>query len=229
MPLAIATALQFPIIIFQKQRNVSAMYVTPDIVTTQATAFVVYTHTGPGHYDAALPCHTFLRQNSSIAASTCSCDVNKTTFTRQTCIPNTIYATRCKCFLRSRPCSSQCRCVNYCNPNGIRPPPSKERTRKRRKHTFQVDIPDSKLFAEDRGEVLSEAIWSDFESIVLHEICCEIEEVSAISKVYNDIVYYSKTSYCLATLPHNVIFRNKRAAQIVSKREYSLSQDNQPS
>lgn len=31
------------------------MYVTPEIVTTKATASVVYTSAGPGHYDAALP------------------------------------------------------------------------------------------------------------------------------------------------------------------------------
>ena len=58
MPLALATALQFTILIFHNCDNIPTMYVTPDVVTTEATAFVVYSYcNGLGHYDAAIPCH----------------------------------------------------------------------------------------------------------------------------------------------------------------------------
>ena len=218
MPLALATALQFPIIIFPNQTDLPIMYVTPEIVTTEATAFVVYTSAGPGHYDAALPCHKFASQKIS-SPNKCSCGINKTTAGRQTCIPSAIYATRCICFKMSQPCTSICRCVNCHNPSGARPTPTKESTRKRRKHSFQVvDVPTSKRFALERSELLSEAIWSDFESIVLHEICSKLEDNNEILKLYNDIVDYSKTTYCLYPLPQDVVFRSKSAAQISCKR-----------
>ena len=38
------------------------------------------------------------------------------------------------------------------------------------KHTFQLDLLSSKKFATELGEAVSEAIWSNFESIVLHEV-----------------------------------------------------------
>ena len=54
MPLAIATALQFSL---HKDTNSPTMYVTPEVVTTEASAFLVYTAADGGHYDAAVPCH----------------------------------------------------------------------------------------------------------------------------------------------------------------------------
>ena len=54
MPLAIATALQFSL---HKDTNSPTMYVTPEVVTTEASAFLVYTAAEGGHYDAAVPCH----------------------------------------------------------------------------------------------------------------------------------------------------------------------------
>ena len=76
-------------------------------------------------------------------------------------------------------------------------------------------MPTSKQFAL---ELLSEAIWSDFESIVLHELCSKLEDNNEILKLYNDIVHYSKTTYCLYLLPHDVVFRSKSAAQISCER-----------
>ena len=65
MPLALATALQFPLIIFSSHSNTPVMYVTPDLVTTEATAFVVHTRSGLGHYDAATPCHNLSQKQSN--------------------------------------------------------------------------------------------------------------------------------------------------------------------
>ena len=65
MPLALATALQFPLIIFSSHSNTPVMYVTPDLVTTEATAFVVHTRSGLGHYDAATPCRNLSQKQSN--------------------------------------------------------------------------------------------------------------------------------------------------------------------
>ena len=56
MPLALATALQCPILMEDNSNDIPTIqYVSPDLVTT---AFVVYTScNGLGHYDAAIPCH----------------------------------------------------------------------------------------------------------------------------------------------------------------------------
>ena len=80
----------------------------------------------------------------------------------------------------SRPCSSLCQCINCSSAAGVRPLPPKEMTRKRRNHMFQVEVPSCKRFATDRGEVVSETISSDFESIVLHEICLKMEDIHSI-------------------------------------------------
>ena len=81
---------------------------------------------------------------------------------------------------------------------------------------FQVEVPSCKRFATDRGEVVSETIWSDFESIILHKICLKMEDIHSILKMYDDIVHYSNTPYCVFALPPNVIFR-RTSAQISSK------------
>ena len=138
-------------------------------------------------------------------------------------IPNAVYMTRCKCYKNSKPCTSLCRCVNCSNPSGARILHSERtRTRTKRKHHFQVDLPQSKQFAQERGETISEAIWSEFETIVLYEVCQKVEDMDAVVKLYNDVVYYSNTSYCVERLPQRIVFRQKRGAQIIGKRRSEL-------
>ena len=72
MPLALATALQFTIVIFHNNSVTPVMYVSPDIVTTEATAFVVYTHSKVGHYDVAIPCHQCTTMSNVIKFTPCS-------------------------------------------------------------------------------------------------------------------------------------------------------------
>ena len=149
MPLALATALQFPLIIFPSHSNTPVMYVTPDLVTTEATAFVVHTRIGLGHYDTATPCHKPSQEQNTFIR--CSCGVNKKDSVNLmlcTCM------TRCKCYKHSTPCTSLCRCVNFSNLSGARILHSKgTRTTTKRKKHFQVDLLQSKQFAQEgRGD-----------------------------------------------------------------------------
>ena len=59
-------------------------------------------------------------------------------------------------------------------------------------------MPNSKAFAMDRGECISTAVWSDFESIIVMEILQshDQEDTTNITKLYNDIVYYSSSLFC---------------------------------
>ena len=169
MPLTLATALQCTIIIFHNSNTTPTMYVTPDLVTTEATAFVVYTYcNGLGHYDAAIPCHQVSTSNEK--PSRCSCGINKKD-DKKNCSHNAMYLSRCGCFKLGKPCTHLCRCLNCNNPNGAHTPTQKTAERIKRKHAFQVELPKSKKIAEERGEALTQSLWSDFETIVLDEIC----------------------------------------------------------
>ena len=100
----------------------------------------------------------------------CSCGVSKTQSGR-TCAPSAVYATWCKCYVNSRPCTSLC-CSKECtNPCGVRPHKQQGIKRQQHPHSMQQEIPSSKRFALARGQSLSTAVWSDFESIVITEIC----------------------------------------------------------
>ena len=57
MPLAMATYLQASIIITTNV-NSTPMYVLPMVGSAERSVFVLYTPTGPGHYDAAIPALT---------------------------------------------------------------------------------------------------------------------------------------------------------------------------
>lgn len=220
MPLALATALQCPVVILHNNNDIPTMYVSPDIVTTDATAFVVYTsHNGLGHYNAAISCQRSATVTDDDKPNRCNCGINKRN-TNDSCSPNALYMTRCRCFKLGKPCTHQCRCVNCRNPNGARIPVKKSIDgRVKRKHAFQVDIPQSKKFAQERGEETSHGIWSNFESIVLEQVCLKCKEgCEDMTKLYNDIVYYSQTSYCVVRLPPCAVFREKNERQIRSKR-----------
>ena len=222
IPLALATALQVPFIIFSKNQHTPLMYITPEIITVDAAVSLVYTPSGPGHYDAALPCSTPASISTKpVQSIRCSCGINKKT-QGPSCKPNPFYNTRCKCYKNSRSCSPLCHCKECANPNGIRQP-QQGMVKKRRRHTLQVEIPSSKRFALDRGESISSAIWSDFESIVLHETCTSLPTdaaTSLITKVYNDVVYYSTSCFCTSPLTDDMVLREKTHTQITSKIQH---------
>ena len=79
MPLALSTALQLSCVIFTKDETVvPPLYITPEVVTTEATVLLVYTSKGKGHYDAAIVAHSKgkLSKSDSIC---CRCGVKKRT------------------------------------------------------------------------------------------------------------------------------------------------------
>ena len=65
-------------------------------------------------------------------------------------------------------------------------------------------------------ETIAEAIWFEFETVVLYEVC---QKVDAVVKLHNDIVYHSGISYCVERLPQ---IRQNRGAQIIGKRRSEL-------
>ena len=84
------------------------------------------------------------------------------------------------------------------------------------KHTLEFEIPYSKNFAINRGEFMSTAVWSDFESIVLSEVCAHDEDTTN-TKWYNDIVYFAKSTFCTNRYHKILCFREKTQEQIQYK------------
>ena len=90
------------------------MPTTQTVLTTQPI-FLAYTHTGPGHYDCALPDLT-----SPPEVPKCACGRNPM---------NTQVPWRCPCIRDKTECSDRCRCKGCTNKYGTRPPPSTTRRR----------------------------------------------------------------------------------------------------
>ena len=198
------------------------MYITPEVVTTEAVVFLVYDSTGKGHYDAAIPFHKLNRTNL-VSSKNCTCGVNKKSTTTEFFNPCLIYTKRCKCYKESRPCNAWCQCVCCANPFGQRIQYSKDDKRVR-KHSLQVEVPKRKRFAVEQGESMSGGVWSNFEAILLSELHTALPDQpnnELIAKVYNDIIDYSTSSYCLATLPDDVMFRKKTIKEITSKINFT--------
>lgn len=121
---------------------------------------------------------------------------------KDSCKPSPFYTSRCKCFKQSQPCSSLCHCKSCLNPYGRkeeRIPP--RNSRKKRRHECQVDIPDSKRFAESRGESISMSTWSDFEALVLSEV---VKHFSEKLKTKSAILIQTLQN-CIMIIQHPVI------------------------
>lgn len=229
MPLAIATVLQASIVIIITSPNSHPIYVTPQVGSIEGTLILVYDPSGSGHYDAAVPYSNTVGQEATEQATvtnkststSCRCGVNKKI--GNVCAPNAVYASRCKCYLQSQPCTTLCCCKGCKNPYGVRVPKPKGVKRNRRPHSLQIALPTSKRFAVDRGESLSTSIWSDFESIILDEILSNHQDALSttdITNTYNSIVYYSKSTFCSIPLEAGIIFREKTNNQISSRIEF---------
>lgn len=224
MPSAMATILQSSIVILVTTTlSDPPLYVVPVQGSAEHTIFLVYTPTGPGHYDAAIPYYlttspTEMTDSDKVSmedTAGCRCGNSKKISTNS-CIPSALYTTRCKCHAKSQPCSSKCKCKDCANPFGVRPQ-NPGGVRKRQRHSFQWQLPSSKKFALDRKEALGEHLWSDFESIVLNEIL--LQEHVDVTELFNSIVEYSKCAFCTSPLDNSVIFREKTTSQVNSKIE----------
>ena len=55
MPLAMPTFLPASVVIITTDPQRHPMYVTPVIGSAEQTIFLIYSFSGPGHYDTALP------------------------------------------------------------------------------------------------------------------------------------------------------------------------------
>ena len=102
MPPALATVLQSPIIVITANTDNTVMYITPEVVTTEYSLFLIYNPTGPGHYDAALPYREPAAPRTQTLPTvkpanpvSCSCDINSSDPGRKSCIPLEHYSTRC--------------------------------------------------------------------------------------------------------------------------------------
>lgn len=144
MPSALATVLQSPIIVITANTDNTVMYITPEVVTTEYSLFLIYNPTGPGHYDAALPYREPAAPRTQTLPTvkpanpvSCSCGINSSDPGRKSCIPLEHYSTRCRCYKASQSCTSHCRCKDCANPHG-----TKGGKRQRRAHSLQVEIPD---------------------------------------------------------------------------------------
>ena len=226
MPLAVSNALQAYLLIFRRDTT-NPLYIAPELNTQQTPIFLVYDPSGCGHYDSGVLYSDSCTTSTIQKLHKPSCGVNKKrTGTGTSCTLQPHYETRCMCYKVGQACTSLCRCKNCTNPNGHRREGAVGSKRKRRVHALQKEIPKSKKFALDRGESLSAAIWSDFESIVLSEIlssCTEPQQDATILRLYNDVVYYSTAPFCVFFLPDNVTFREKNYTQLHAKLQHVAS------
>ena len=232
MPLAMATTLNATILTFTRS-SCSPLYVNSLNGQSENTVFLIYDPRGPGHYDAVIPyrCTTGVPhtacQVTTASKVSCNCGVNKKSLTTS-CSPNQVYSTRCKCYKQSKLCSSLCHCKNCSNPHGVKPCKQESSTRQRRRHSMQEDVPSSKRFAEERGELVETGCWSNFETLVLSEIhnIAEKNQNADSVKLYNDVVNYAHSNFCTCPLPDNIIFQTKSSNQVASKLSY-IKRNNQ--
>ena len=84
--------------------------------------------------------------------------------------------------------------------------------RKCRPHPYQVAIPASKKFASDSGEKVPDGCWSEMIVLIMQNSDVDVAQILSL---YNDLVYYSKASFCMFSLPENVVFREKTYTQIL--------------
>ena len=106
-----------------------------------------------------------------------------------------------------------CKCENPC---GRKPSveTSNVISREKSKHSLQVHLPGRKQFAEEREELVCEGPWLEFESLVLNQVISQAfanneQDISAITMLYNDIVYYSTCSVNIHPLPYNIVSLKK--------------------
>jgi len=112
MPLGIATALKINIFISSSQLHNPAYYVFPLCEESKGVVFLVHNSESNGHYDAALPYVCTIKKQITInqkkKCESCTCRVNRKDDSIKSCMPNTAYATRCKCYGQGVSCSLNC-------------------------------------------------------------------------------------------------------------------------
>lgn len=104
MVLTLANVLQMPITAFTSVPNMPLLCIIPSTQTMLTTQpiMLVYTHTGPGHYDSAIPIDNYSPAAPGPARCTCG---RKPKNTHAPCS-----SLRCPCIRERKECSAHCIC-----------------------------------------------------------------------------------------------------------------------
>ena len=175
MPTAFSVILRTIIVVFDITDLNNPKFFTPEECAdaNKPMIFLVYDpFPMASHYDVALP---FLQGETVSAASSksvtpvikCRCGVNSKDPQKKACQSSTSYSSRCKCLRQLKLCTDKCGCRNCGNPFGSIGGQGMLRKRARKR---KMNIPTASDFALERGEILSQSIWSDFEVIILQHI-----------------------------------------------------------
>ena len=201
MILAMSNVLCIPIIIFSTIPNHSIIPIMPLKVLCDSLILVTYNHMGAGHYDAVVaipkPHETPSKQSKE---PHCRCGVNAD---EPSCIDKSNYNSRCKCYKMKMACTKACKCKNCCNTFGRKPIHGK---RKRESHAYQISVPNSKKFAEDRSECIMQGPWTSLENAILLFIIdfkshSKDITVENMLKAFNEIVTLSTSIYSYVDIP----------------------------
>ncbi len=124
MVLTLANILQMPITIFTSVSNMPLVCVMPTSLTMLTTQpiFLVYTQSGPGHYDSAISVDSDSKALPKKRPTKYTCG-RSPKFTGVACS-----SLRCAC-IRDKECTRLCVCKQCSIQYGTRPPPSSSRRR----------------------------------------------------------------------------------------------------
>ena len=166
MVLTLSNVLQTPITVFTSIPNIPLLCIMPTtqtVLTTQPI-FLVYTHTGPGHYDCALPTGTDLPSPPEVPTK-CTCGRNP----KNTQVPCSSW--RCPCIRDKKECAGHCRCKGCTNKYGTRPPPSTTRRRQAYDNQRQpLQGTPTSVFIERAGESSNDGQLTLLEVLLLKSI-----------------------------------------------------------
>ena len=163
MVLAMSNVLCIPIIIFSTIPNNSITPVMPQKVICDSLILVVYNHMGAGHYDAVVPKpqpHEKSKKQSK--EPHCRCGINGD---EPSCVDKGNYNSCCKCYKLKIACTKECKYKNYSNTFGRQTIQGK---RNRESHAYQVPVPYSKKFSEDRSESITQGPWTSLENVIFY-------------------------------------------------------------
>lgn len=169
MVMTIANIIKMPLLLFTNVENMPIMVITPSLTVadTAVPLYLVYTSTGPGHYDIAVPQET---QEKSTKAVKCSCG-RKSNFKGVACSSDMLGYCRCPCSRAEVPCGALCNCKDCNNKHGQKPKPATTRRRKaydnQQQHLRGVSSTD---FMASMNEQVSVGSMSSLETIVIQTI-----------------------------------------------------------
>ena len=78
----------------------------------------------------------------------------------------------------------------------------------------------------DRGEILVQGVWSEFENMVFSNSLRYIElnqldcDTYSLDLVFNSVVKYVNAPYCTFSLPPDAVLRIKSSIQLSSKLQH---------